>query len=190
MKHISIRVRLIAMFVIFITVFTCFSLFTIVRIRELEHVNKSIYEDWLLQGISREDKQLSGKFSQSVNAEAAQLINQANGIKGDLEKLLVLINIGLIAFLSIFFGLVIRSIMKSIHMLQHTMNESAVTGMLMDATLEGNKEISDIAKSYNTLIQNLRNQFWLKDGQNSLNQEIAASSSLRDMTQRSLNFLA
>jgi signal transduction histidine kinase/CheY-like chemotaxis protein len=161
-----------------------------VRIRELEHVNKSIYEDWLLQGISREDKQLSGKFSQSVNAEAAQLINQANGIKGDLEKLLVLINIGLIAFLSIFFGLVIRSIMKSIHMLQHTMNESAVTGMLMDATLEGNKEISDIAKSYNTLIQNLRNQFWLKDGQNSLNQEIAASSSLRDMTQRSLNFLA
>ena len=208
MRHVSIRARLIAMLIIFITVFTCFGVFTIVRIRELEQVNNSIYEDPLLQRFFSGDKQLAIDFNRIMNAgsadsieeeakgignksklRAAQLINQANDIEGDLEKLLVLIIIGLIIFLCIVFGLVITSIVKSINMLQHTMNESAVTGMLMDATIEGNKEISGIAKSYNALIQNLRNQFWLKDGQNSLNQEIAASTNLRDMTQKSLNFI-
>ena len=114
---------------------------------------------------------------------------QANDMHSDLERLIVVINIGLVLILIILFSFVIRSILKSINILKETMNESAVTGVLRDAGLEGNNEIAGIAKYYNALIQKLRNQFWLKDGQNSLNQEIAASSNLRDMTQRSLNFI-
>lgn len=181
MRHMSIKGRLIAVLAVLIIVFTCFGIFTIVEIRELEHEYYSIYENPTLQEFFSGNKQL--------NIEFKQIINQAKLIRGDLEKLLVLINIGLAVVLTIFFYLVIRSIVKSLNMLQHTMNDSAVTGVLIDTTIGGNKEISGIARCYNTLIQNLRNQFWLKDGQNSLNQEIAASTNLSDMTQKSLNFI-
>lgn len=202
MRHMSIRVRLIAVLVIFITVFTCSSLFTILKIRDLEHVMSSLYERPLMVEFFENQKQGATDLDQGTSTEenltridksprfiAAELINQANHIQSDLKRLLVVINIGLVILFTIIFSLVIRSIIKSINMLQHTMNESAVTGVLLDATLDGNSEIAGIAKRYNTLIQNLRNQFWLKDGQNSLNQEIAASTNLRDMTQRSLNFI-
>lgn len=208
MKHMSIRARLITVLVIFITVFTCFSLFTILKINELENVTRSLYENSLMVEFFENEKQVSIETNQGTNAasgtsaeenlisagknkkfSAVQLINQANHIQSDLKSLLVVINIGLVVFFTILLSLVIRSIVKSINMLQYTMKESAVTGVLLDATLEGNGEIAGIAKCYNALIQNLRNQFWLKDGQNCLNQEIAASTNLKDMTLRSLNFI-
>ena len=208
MRHMSIRGRLIAVLAVFIIVFTCFSLFTMVKIRELEHVTNRLYEDPFLQEFFRNEKQLAIEFNQDIDVALAysadqnlkkidnnsrqsitQLINQAKDIQSDLFRVLVVINIGIVVFLTILSSLVIRSIVKSINMLQHTMNESAVTGVLLDATIEGNNEIAGIAKYYNVLIQKLRNQFWLKDGQNSLNQEIAASANLMDMTQRSLSFI-
>lgn len=291
MRNISIRGRLIAVFVVFITVFTCFGLFTIVKVRELEHVTNSIYDDPLkvssavmearvntikiqkqirdvliassadqiksieleiavlesrlyknlddigVQAVNKEslelektvrenfikwrknhaqllqdslngDRKLAIKINNVINdnlsdsiennlrkidsnakIRAAQLVNQANDIQKDLERLLIVLNIGVGIFFAILFSLVIRSIFKSINMLQQTMNESAVTGILRDAVLPGDNEITGIAKYYNALIQKLRYQFWIKDGQNSLNQEISASTNLREMTQKSLSFL-
>lgn len=208
MRHMSIRGRLIAVLAVFITVFTCFSLFTMVKIGELENVTNSLYEDPFLQEFFRDKNQLAIEFNQDMNIaladsedknlnkidsnsrqRATQLINQAKDIQSDLFRVLVVINIGMIVFLTILFILVIRSIVKSINMLQHTMNESAVSGVLLDAAIVGENEIAGIAKYYNILIQKLRNQFWLKDGQNSLNQEIAASSNLKDMTQKSLSYI-
>jgi signal transduction histidine kinase/CheY-like chemotaxis protein len=177
----SIKGRLMAVLAVFIIVFTCFGILTMVEIKELEHEYYSIYENPSLQEFFSSDKELTIKVK--------QLINQAKLIQDDLEKRLVLINIGLAMILTMFSYQVIRSIVKSLDLLKHTMDESAVTGVLIDTTIGGSKEISGIAKCYNTLIQNLRNQFWLKDGQNLLNQEIATSTNLSDMTQKSLNLI-
>ena len=208
MRGMSIRGRLIAVLAIFITISICFGLFTIVKVRELGLAANSLYEYPLLQEVFKGDKQLAIEFNQGMNAaladpieqnlkeidnnsrqRATQLINKVNDIHSDLERLLVEISIGLVVFFTILFSLVMRSILKSINILKNTMNESTVTGVLKDVSIEGNNEIAGIAKYYNALIQKLRNQFWLKDGQNSLNQEIAASSNLKDMTQRSLSFI-
>ncbi|HYE09485.1 MAG TPA: response regulator [Patescibacteria group bacterium] len=129
------------------------------------------------------------RIDNNAKYRAFQLVKQANDIQIEMERLLIIINIALSIFFIILFSLVTRSIVRSINILQHTMNESAVTGVLRDAVLEGNNEIAGIAKYYNVLIQKLRNQFWLKDGQNSLNQEISASADLKDMTQRCLGFI-
>ncbi|MDF2530527.1 MAG: hypothetical protein K0Q65_108, partial [Clostridia bacterium] len=91
------------------------------------------------------------RIDNNAKYRASQLVKQANEIQIDLERLLIIINIGLSIFFIILFSLVIRSIVRSIGMLQHTMNESAVTGVLRDAVLEGNNEIAGIAKYYNVL---------------------------------------
>jgi signal transduction histidine kinase/CheY-like chemotaxis protein len=164
--------------------------------------------DQILQEVFYGDKQKAIEISQDTNVtlvetlernlkiidnnakvRAAQLVQQANDIQRDLEKLLIVLNIGLVILFTILFGFVIRSIVRPINKLKGTMNESAVTGVLRDAALEGDHEITGIARYYNVLIQKLRNQFWLKDGQNLLNQQISASSNLKDMCQRSLGFI-
>jgi signal transduction histidine kinase/DNA-binding response OmpR family regulator len=120
---------------------------------------------------------------------AVELLRQANHVQKELETMMIVINIGIVAFFSVLFAFVIRSIVEPINKLRNTMNESTATGVLREVELEGNNEIAGIAKHYNALIQKLRNQFWLKDGQNSLNQEVSLASGLKDMSQRSLNFI-
>jgi len=290
MKRLTIRGRLIAALLIFTTIFTSFGIFTIVKIRELESVTTSIYDDplkvssaaiearvniikmqaqikdillltdhklirekdlqriilmnriyenldnirdhstygesldleiktrksfmkWhqnhelmlneMLYGNMDKAKEISiynmelidhievnlSKIDSNAKLRAAELVQQANRVQKDLEIMLIVLNIGLVAFFTILFTFVIRSIVTSINKLQNIMNESAVTGVLRPAEMEGDNEIAGIAKHYNALIQKLRNQFWLKDGQNLLNQEISAASGLKDMTQRSLNYI-
>lgn len=290
MGYLTIRGRLIAALIIFTTVFTSFGIFQIFKIRDLENVTTSIYDDPLkvssaaiearvdiikMQGHMRDivlitdskhikekelelvvlvnriyenlddirnhsiyyetleleiktredfmkwhknheqimfemlygDKAKAMEINQGTmelvesienglsridgnsKLRALELVQQANHVQRDLETLIIVLNIGIVAFFTILFAFVIRSIVKSINKLQNTMYESTVTDVLRDAELEGNNEITGIAKHYNALIQKLRNQFWLKDGQNSLNQEISASSGLKDMSQRTLGFL-
>jgi len=129
------------------------------------------------------------QIDENSKKRAAELVNKANDLQNELELLLIILNIGIVAFFTLLFSFVIRSIIQSIKRLQYTMNESAATGILKDAEMVGDNEIDHIAKHYNVLLQKLRNQFWLKDGQNSLNQEISAATSLKDMTQRSLSFI-
>ena len=160
--------------------------------RELFYGEKQL----AIESVQSDDAELIDSMEQNLNKiyddaklRATQLVEQASDIQSDLGKGLILINIGLVVFFTILFGLVITSIIRSINVLQQTFNESTVTGVLKDAILEGDNEFASIAKYYNVLIQKLRNQFWLKDGQNSLNQELSASINLRDMTQKSLSFI-
>lgn len=165
------------------------------------------HED-MLEYILNGDTQAALELSQGVNAvlvnnmesnlikidknskeRAAQLVQRANMVQNELELLLIVLNIGIVTFFTIFFTFVIRSIVQSINRLQKSMNESTASGVLRDAEVLGDNEISGIAKHYNALLQKLRNQFWLKDGQNFLNQEISTAVGLKDMTQRSLSFI-
>jgi signal transduction histidine kinase/DNA-binding response OmpR family regulator len=291
MRRMTIRGRLIAALLIFTTVFTSFGIFTIAKIRELESVTTSIYDDPLkvsssaiearvdiikMQGhikdillvadnklikekelelvvltnriyenldnikehsIHKESLELEiktrenfmkwhqnheqmlnellygdkdkameinldtvrlinsmelnlNRIDKNAKSRAVELLQRASKVQKDLETILIVLNIGIVAFFTILFAFVIRSIVKSINKLQDTMNESTATGILKDVELEGNNEIAGIAKHYNALIQKLRNQFWLQDGQNMLNQEISSASGLEDVTQKSLGFLA
>ena len=47
-----------------------------------------------------------------------------------------------------------------------------------------------MAKNYNILINKLKNEFWINDTRNSLNDEMAGNISVKELTQKAINFLS
>lgn len=129
------------------------------------------------------------RIDSNAKQRAAALVTKANRIQDYLKSCLIILNVVLSIFFIGLFSLVIRSILHSIDKLQQSMSYSAVTGILSEAELDETNEISGIAYHYNILIQKLRNQFWLKDGQNFLNQELSTAVDLLDMQNKALYFI-
>lgn len=86
--------------------------------------------------------------------------------------------------------LISRSIIKPINILKGAMNSSINVGELAEVRIDGNNEFVDMSEHYNSLINTLKNQFWLKDGQHRLNQELSGNYSLSEITQKTINFVA
>lgn len=79
---------------------------------------------------------------------------------------------------------------KSIALLQDAMNASANTGELHEVHLRGRNEFVEMAQYYNILVKKLKKLFWLKDGQNLLNQELSGKGTLSHLTDTTITFLA
>ena len=103
--------------------------------------------------------------------------------------LAITITILVVTLLALFIS-VIKSILSPLLSLQHAMNTSASTGELTESYLSGENEIVDMSHHYNILIKKLKEQFWIKDGQNQLNQELLGNLPLEELTQKSINYLA
>lgn len=98
---------------------------------------------------------------------------------------------GIIMLISIaLFTLVIRSIIWPISYLQDVMRTSANTKELIEAELGGKNELVNMSNYYNKLVKNLKEQFWIKDGCNSLNEELAGKFDLTELTGKAVTFLA
>ncbi|KJF27664.1 hypothetical protein TZ02_07190 [Clostridium aceticum] len=121
---------------------------------------------------------------------ASTFIEEALEVEKYLRYMLILLMIVLGGFLLIFFILIIRSIIKPIDMLKTSMEHSIATGRLTKVQLQGQNEMTDIATFYNMLVQKLKDQFWVKDSQNSLTREMSGITDLDVLTQKALNFLA
>lgn len=83
-------------------------------------------------------------------------------------------------------ALISASILKSITKLQDTMRRITHTGELQEATLSGNNEISQMSEYFNGLIFKLKEQFWLRESTNSLNQALAGNQSYDEILQNSI----
>lgn len=82
-----------------------------------------------------------------------------------------------------------KSILNSLRLLQIPMAHFSITGILEEASIEGDNEIADMALSYNKTISRLKEEFWMKDGQNNLNRAISSAVSTEDFGSRTLSFL-
>lgn len=98
---------------------------------------------------------------------------------------------GIIVLISVvLFTIVIRSIIWPISYLQHVMRTSANTRELIEADLIGKNELVNMANYYNKLVRNLKEQFWMKDSCNTLNEELAGKFDLTELTGKAITYLA
>ena len=102
-----------------------------------------------------------------------------------------LIFIALVAAFSVAVAyLLISNILSSLSALGDTMSEITKTGELVKSDLSGNDEITEMSRHFNLLVEKLQDQFWLRNGRNSLNDEISGGLSYDDLATKSLNFVS
>ncbi len=82
------------------------------------------------------------------------------------------------------------SILSSVSALNDTMAGITATGSLVQARLTGNNEITQMSRHFNALVARLQKQFWLRDGQNAVNQELSGELSYDELVTRSINFVS
>lgn len=130
------------------------------------------------------------KIDQLEGILANDLITDAHRIQSSQKYILVfsLLVTGL-AVIGIFI-LIVKSIIRPITQLKDIMNYSVNTGKLIESKLQGRNELVDMSENFNALVSKLRNELWVKDGQNKLSQQISGNYSLKELTQRTINFLA
>ncbi len=122
--------------------------------------------------------------------KADGFMEQTNGVQsGVLRNTIISIAAAiLLSFLII--TLITKSILTSVSRLKNTMSEVTQTGTLIKSKLAGNNEISDMARDFNRLIDRLQGQFWLKDGQTSLNEEMVGELSYEELVTKIINFIS
>jgi signal transduction histidine kinase/DNA-binding response OmpR family regulator len=131
-----------------------------------------------------------GEINKLQGTIASDLVINADDIEGS-EKLMLILSLTFLGIIAIIlFTLIIRSVTKSFEELKSVISTSTSTGELLECKIHGKNELVDISRHFNTLIQKLRMQFWIKDGQNKLLQEIAGNHSINKLTQKSINSLA
>lgn len=129
------------------------------------------------------------KIGQTEVGRANELLNDAKDIE-DAQRSFLIASIGIISFIMFaVFVSVINSILRPINKLKDTMDNNINTGELLTIEIEGNNEIAEMSKYYNSMIDKLIKLFWAKDNENLLNQEISGYVSIEELSQRIINFL-
>ena len=98
---------------------------------------------------------------------------------------LVLIAVTLLAAIAI-----IGNISANLRLLQRTMLEIVETGELQYARLKGSNELTELADTFNKLLDKLQMQLWLRQGFNGLNDELSGLKNLQEVSERALSYLA
>lgn len=122
--------------------------------------------------------------------EAKTFMSNASDVESS-QRLVLLIFLLIFAFITIaFFYLITRSIVKPINILKTGMSRNIDTGDLIESKLSGKNELVDMSQYYNSLIKKLKYEFWMKNGQNTLNQHLTGNYSVAEVTQRTIQFIA
>jgi len=158
-----------------------------------------------LKGNHEEAAQITGttgadlvlRLEEKMSELTAYAIHKADGFMGKARAVQqrVLINTGIFIGAAILLSLVIaffvtKSILSNVSALKETMGEVTRTGDLIKSELAGKNEISDMAKDFNRLVDRLQEQFWLKDGQNSLRDEMAGDLAYEDLLKKCTHFIS
>jgi hypothetical protein len=102
-----------------------------------------------------------------------------------------MIAIGLVALLSwLITYLVTRSIDSSVSSLKDTMSSVTASGTLAKSNLTGKNEIADMARHFNQLVDRLQDQFWVKNGQNALNEALAGDLDGEELAANGIRFIS
>ena len=87
-------------------------------------------------------------------------------------------------------GLLLRSVMVSINLLNNNMAEIVATGRIAKQEAFGNDEITKMHRNYNIMLDSLQSQLWQKKGQNLLQAQLAGDLELEEIAGRAVNFVA
>lgn len=113
-------------------------------------------------------------------------VNLQNGIVRNL--IILIFTVALLLLLLGYF--LINGILSNIFLLSTTMTKITTTGELVKADLGGKNELTDMSRDFNNLIDRLEVMFWLKSGQNLLNNEISGELQFNEITAKSINFVS
>lgn len=132
---------------------------------------------------------LNNIYSSSSDNEIS-LIQQSNGMQSS-ERITLLLILGvLISVLLVLFMLITTSILTPINRLRDHMIKISNLGNFEEYEINQKDEISEMGKNYNILINKLKIDFWINNARNSLNDEMTGSVSVKELTQKTINFLA
>lgn len=134
-------------------------------------------------------EELMISISQAEIGKANELLKDAQNIEATQRRLLTtaIALISLIMF--IVFIVMINSVLSPITKLKNVMDSNINTGKLLTVDIDGNNEITDMSRYYNSMIDKLKKLFWAKDCKNLLNQEMSGYIILEELSQRIINFL-
>lgn len=137
------------------------------------------------------------RLEEKMSELTAYAIHKADGFMGKARAVQqrVLINTGIFICAATLLSLVIaffvtKSILTNVSALKKTMGEVTRTGGLIKSELGGKNEISDMAKDFNRLVDRLQEQSWLKDGQNSLRDEMAGDLAYEALLKNCTHFIS
>ncbi|HEY5525462.1 MAG TPA: response regulator, partial [Clostridium sp.] len=118
------------------------------------------------------------------------LIDESNRLQSSERITLILTLVILITVLTLASIMMITSILIPINRLREHMIKISNLGNLEEIEIMQKSEISEMARNYNILINKLKNEFWINDARNSLNDEMAGNISVKELTQSAMNFLS
>lgn len=120
----------------------------------------------------------------------SSLIQESNKLQGSLKITLIITLAILIVILTLAFVTIIISIINAINRLKEHMIKTSNSGSLEEYKITQKNELAEMAKNYNMLINKLKNEFWINDIRNSLNEQMAGNISVKELTQKAINILA
>lgn len=85
--------------------------------------------------------------------------------------------------------LIIKSVLSSVNMLKNAMNRGRAEGRFIKAEFYGSNEISQIAQSFNDMVEVLESQMWIAQGKNGLNAIVSGSMPVDKFAETSLSFI-
>lgn len=118
------------------------------------------------------------------------LIEESNKLQGSARITLIITLVILIIILTLAFIMMIISIIIPINRLKEHMIKTSTSGNLEEYKITQKNELGEMAKNYNILLNKLKNEFWINDIRNSLNEQMAGNISVKELTQKAVNFLA
>lgn len=118
------------------------------------------------------------------------LIQESNKLQESERIMLIITLVVLIAILIAAFIMMIISIIEPINKLKEHMIKTSDSGNLEECEITQKNEISEMANNYNILINKLKNEFWINDIRNSLNEQMAGNISVKELTQKAINYLS
>ncbi len=143
------------------------------------------------------DTMLVNRFedeAQALNAHARQKADEFMNASARLHEYTIRDIIIFILFVACMTGFIsffiIKSTLSNVKELKNVMSKISKTGELIKAKIRGKNEISEMSENFNILIGKLQNQFWIRDGQNLINNALSGDLSYENIFQRSLKFLS
>ena len=88
------------------------------------------------------------------------------------------------------FNITASSIIHPIRALQNAMGRFSRQGDMVELTLHGDNEITEMSQHYNSMVRKLSEIIWVKDNKNNLSAELSGNISLEEMMQKSIIFLS
>jgi CheY-like chemotaxis protein/signal transduction histidine kinase len=132
---------------------------------------------------------IMGKLNQYAIDQADSFLNEANEYRR--KGVLFLITAALSGFGAalILILLIIRSILSSINALKNAMKRGMSEGRFIRAEIHGSNEVSQMAESFNGLVDVLESRMWIEQGKNGFNSAVAGNMPVDELAEKALSYI-